>query len=833
MKSIINHPLPVYYVILLITILFSCKTDVSDISSDPIQAMYKFNVHDQMFDSDWRFYKGNAENAEQTDFDDASWRELDLPHDWSIEDLEPSGENYEGIDPKPVGPFDPESPGDISTGHTIGGTGWYRKHFKLAPQDMGKIVKITFDGVYMNADVWINGQHLGNHPYGYTAFTLDITPFLQWDGSANVLVVRVVNEGRNSRWYSGSGIYRHVWLSLTDPLHLDRWGLFITTPEISEEVSKIRLEASILNYYDHSVEFNIETKIIDPAGDLVANQMQSYESHSAGSETFIQDIIIHNPTLWSIDQPRLYLAQVSIILNGREVDQLSSTFGVRSIEFSTSEGFQLNGQTVLIKGGNMHHDNGPLGAAAIDRAEYRRVELMKSYGFNAIRTSHNPPSRQFLDACDQLGMLVMDEAFDQWRRPKNPNDYHRYFNEWWERDIEAMVLRDRNHPSVIIWSIGNEINERADSLGLFLTKVLKEKIRSLDSTRPVTAAICGFWDHPGRTWDETAAAFELLDIASYNYQWQQYEPDHETFPDRIILGTESVASEIYENWQLVKRYPWVIGDFVWTGMDYLGEAGIGNALLDGETKTWPWFNANCGDIDLCGFKKSQSYYRDVVWGLSSLEMAVHVPVPDGRKEIVSFWGWPNEEHHWNWSGQEGKMMQVSVYSSCDSVILELNGERYARVDFYDTMNYKSKVNIRYEPGELTAKGYSNGSIEEVKSLKTTGRPHAIRMTADRKNIRADRNDLAFITVEVIDASGNLVPDDASWIRFDIQGEGQLAGVGNGNPTDIKSFQKPECKVFKGRCVLILRPKDKSSGLIRLIASAEHLESSIVDIVLQN
>ena len=812
-----------------IFIIQACKQSEPAVSFDPIGEMYTNNIHEHLFDADWLFYKGEAADIEKPDFNDTGWRKLDLPHDWSIEDLDLPPENFENIDPKPIGPFSPESPGNISTGYTIGGIGWYRKHFKIQSQDVDHIVRIMFDGVYMNADFWINGQHLGNHPYGYTAFAFDITPYLRTDGGDNIIAVRVRNEGRNSRWYSGSGIYRHTWLSITNPLYFDRWGLYITTPEVSDLEARINLEAKVLNYFDQVKDFEIKVLIINPSGTETIKKEKPYTLNSAESKSFALDMMLKNPQLWSVDNPQLYLAKVFLLADGKIVDQLSTTFGIRTLDFSPDKGFQLNGEKVLIKGGNMHHDNGPLGSAAIDRAEYRRIELMKDFGFNAIRTSHNPPSRQFLDACDKLGMLVLDESFDQWQRPKNPNDYNLYFDGWWEKDIEAMVLRDRNHPSVIIWSIGNEINERADSSGLILTKVLKGKIKSLDTTRPVTAAICIFWDHPGKEWEDTAPAFELLDVAGYNYQWQHYKSDHELFPDRIMLGTESVARDVYENWELVEECDWVLGDFLWTGMDYLGEAGIGNALLDDEKKTWPWFNANCGDIDLCGFKKPQSYFRDVVWGISQLEIAVHAPIPQGRTEIVSFWGWPNEEQSWNWSGQEGKIMSVSIYTRCDSVILELNGKNTGSVTMLDSMKYQAKLPVVYQPGELRAKGYINGSVVEERSLKTTGPVAGIRMTADRTNIKADRNDLAYITVEIVDKNGIRIPDAKESVQFDIQGEGELAGIGNGNPIDIKSFKKPQCTTFRGRCLLIVRPYAETPGEILISAKTGNLQKETLTI----
>jgi beta-galactosidase len=817
------------FLLFLLPILLtgSCKTTNNKKEFDPIKAMYSVNIHDQLFDSGWRFHKGDANGADMPEFDDSKWRMLDVPHDWSIEDLNLEGATFPDVDPQPAGPFTPDSPGDISTGYVLGGIGWYRKTFHIEPEHFGRIVKITFDGVYMNADFWINGHHLGNHPYGYTAFSFDITPYLKQ--GENVLCVKVNNRRRNSRWYSGSGIYRHVWLSITDPLHINRSGLFVSTTEVDKNSSLISIGTTVINYYDHDKTFELETSIIDPSGKTILSNRMNYELGTGVMEESNHNYDIKDPHLWSLDSPNLYLAEVKLVLNGKIVDQLSTTFGIRSIRFSIDKGFELNGMIVLLKGGNMHHDNGPLGSAAIDRAEYRRVELMKKFGFNAIRTSHNPPSRQFLDACDKLGILVLDESFDQWQRPKNPEDYNLYFDDWWEKDIESMVKRDRNHPSIIIWSIGNEINERGDSSGLHLTKVLSDKVKSLDPTRPVTAGICDFWEFPGRPWKDTAPAFELLDIAGYNYQWQRYEKDHSNFPDRMIIGTESFALEAYDNWNMVKKHRWVMGDFLWTSMDYLGEAGIGNALLDGEEKTWPWFNAYCGDIDLCGFKKPQSYYRDIVWDISKLEIAVHKPIPVGRKEIVSRWGWPDELQSWNWAGYEGKLMKISVYTSCDSVVLALNKKKVKSIVMIDSMKFKSQVEVVFEPGDLSATGYINGKKICIRQLKTTGKVAGIRLIPDRTEILANRNDLAYITIEAIDESGLIVPDAEIVIDFEIQGAGELAGVGNGNPIDIKSFQQPLCKTFKGRCLLIVRPLEGKAGAILVTAKSTDIPDASINV----
>jgi len=808
---------PVTFLIFLAAIVFvSCSSSKTD-----------FTNREQDFDAGWKFNLGDVPGAESATFDDSQWRDLDLPHDWSIEDLPAAtGKNQ-------IGPFSEYSPGKGSTGNVMGGTGWYRKTFTLKKSSEGKQVQICFDGVYMESDVWINGEHLGFHPYGYTPFNYDLTKFLKPSGEKNTLAVKVNNPGKNSRWYSGSGIYRHVILQTTNQVNIPVWGTFITTPEVSAEKATVKINTTVSNENSKDGEFIITTRIISPEGSPLSTS-EARTSVKAGKKVEAEQVFeMKAPKLWSIDSPNLYTAVTEIRVNDKPVDQKTNTFGIRSIEFSAEKGFLLNGKRILLKGGCMHHDNGPLGSATIDRAEERRVELMKKFGFNAIRTSHNPPSSQFLDACDRLGVLVIDEAFDHWQRPKNPEDYHRYFDEWHQRDLEAMILRDRNHPSVILWSIGNEINERADSSGLKITKKLSAIIKNLDTTRPVTEAICEFWDNKGKPWEATIPAFELLDVGGYNYQWRKYESDHEKFPKRMMIGTESVAKEAFENWQMVEKHPYVLGDFVWTSMDYLGESGIGHSLVskggkDQFSPGWPWYNSYCGDIDICGFKKPQSYFRDVVWKISNLEMASHAPIPDGMKEIVSFWGWPDEVQSWNWAGQEGKKIQVNVYSNYPEVRLELNGKVIGSKSVSADTKLTASFELAYEAGELKAVALKDGKELETKVLKTTGKPTKIRLTADRSELKASRNDLSYVTVEILDEAGALVPDANLPVQFKVEGMGELAAVENGNPKDMKSFRKPQVNSFNGRCLVILRPTGVS-GEIKLKAESAGLEGTEITV----
>ena len=561
------------------------------------------------------------------------------------------------------------------------------------------------------------------------------------------------------------------------------------------------------------------------------------------------------------------------------------------MEVDAEHGLRLNGEVVKLKGGCLHHDNGLLGACAIDRAEERRVELMKAHGFNAIRTSHNPPSSAFLDACDRLGMLVMDEAFDQWERQKNAQDYHLYFADWWQRDLSAMVLRDRNHPSVIMWSIGNEIPERAQPRGVELAKQLTEYIKTLDPTRPVTAAINGFRGGG----EQLDPAFQYLDVGSYNYMQDAYEADHARQPKRVILGTESFPRQAFASWRPVEKFSYVIGDFVWTGMDHLGESAIGNAQLNtvgrgagagggmgmggvagpggapgqGErggqppagaaagpggrgtpaaagapgggmgammaggssiSLPFPWFNCYCGDIDLIGQPKPQWFHRRVIWGLSKLEMAVQRPVPQGRTETISAWGWSDEMRSWTWPGSEGRTVKVRVYSSGDQVRLLLNGKEVGVKPVSAETELQAEFDVQYAPGELKAVAFSSGRQIAELAFKTAGKPAQLRLRADRVSIRRNRNDLSYVTLEVLDQAGELVPDAVIPVNFSISGAAELAAVGTANPKDVQSFRNLRPKTFHGRCLAIARSKG-GAGAATIRAQADGLPAAsiVIDI----
>jgi beta-galactosidase len=772
-------------------------------------------------DKEWLFTNDSMTNAQEPAFDDAGWQKVELPHDWSISDLP---NQTEGII---VGPFNKRSPGFTQTGFTIGGTGWYRKKFTTEKDFQNKTVTLFFDGVYMNSDVWLNGHHLGNHPHGYTPFYYDLTAHLKPIGQENVLTVQVKNEGKNSRWYSGSGIYRHVWLTVTEPLHVAPWGVYITTQELSEKKASVSITSTINNKKSLSENSSLTTTIFSPNGKKVGQFTSKLMIAPNAIKSVEQNIKIENPLLWSVEAPHLYNALTEIKVGNKVVDKEVTTFGIRTIKVDAINGLTINGEKVLMKGGCIHHDNGPLGAVAIDRAEERKIEILKKNGFNAVRLSHNPPSTELLEACDRIGMLVIDEAFDMWELPKNPDDYHLYFKEWWKRDLQYMILRDRNHPSVIIWSIGNEISERADTSGLRITKQLAEEVHLLDPSRPVTAALCEYWEprNKNKQWGETSGAFELLDIGGYNYLWSLYEEDHRQFPKRVIMGTESLPKDAFVSWNMVEKLPFVIGDFVWTAVDYLGEASVGNSVYDTKGRKrpflgWPWYNAWCGDIDLIGQKKPQSYYRDVVWRNSPITMAVHEPIPEGMVENISRWGWPQEWQSWTWPGMEGKSLQVRVFSRAPMVRLLLNDEIIGEQKIADT-TITAVFEVPYRPGTLKAVNVENGKETAAFELKTAGAPQRIRLTADRNHIKASRNDLSYITVEVIDKDSQVVPNVEIPIQFSIEGVGEIAAVGNANPKDLASFHTMERKTFNGRCLAIVRPKG-NTGVIKLSATSNGL-----------
>ena len=776
------------------------------------------------FDSDWRFRLGGMQGAEGTDFNDATWRKLDLPHDWSIEDR-----------PGTKSPFSPSAISQVSEGFTTQGTGWYRKTFDVPLTDKDKQVIVQFDGVYMNADVYVNGHHVGNHPYGFTSFYYNITQHLKFGGK-NVIAVEVKNEGQNSRWYSGSGIYRHVWLKTFAPVHITQWGMYVTTPEVSESAAQINVTNELANDGDKEKAISVITKLISPHGNE-AGRTESKLIIAAGEKKELKtNTIIKSPELWSCEAPALYQVITEVYHDGNLINSEKNTFGVRKISFDATNGFQLNGKMVKLKGGCFHNDNGPLGAKAYDRAEERKVELLKASGFNAIRCSHNPPSPAFLDACDRLGMLVIDEAFDMWNYGKNPYDYHLYFKDWWQRDMESMITRDRNHPSIIMWSIGNEIPEKATELGEQTAKMLSQYVKRFDETRPVTAAVNDLNDNKD-------PFFSALDVCGYNYavggnhdKTDVYVHDHQRKPDRVMFATESYPMESFGSWMAVEDHPYVIGDFVWTALDYIGEASIGWLGYPQNGNFYPWNLAFCGDIDICGSKRPQSYYRDVLWRSKQLSVFVKPPVPSfkisSQTTSWSKWNWHNVVPEWNWSGYEKKPLAVNVYSSCEKVELFLNNKSLGMKPTNRSTEFMANWTVPYQAGELKAVGYTNDKIVNTSILRTAEKPVRIRLIADRTLLKADGQDLSYIKVELVDAKGNVDPKAENLIKFSVNGDASIVGVGNANPVSLESYQLQQRKAWKGRCLVIIKT-GKSSGKITLNVKCDNLKPAKIILISGN
>lgn len=768
----------------------------------------------QLFDSGWTFALGDHPEASEASFDDSSWRTLDLPHDWSIEGI-----------------TSPDAPSGNDGGYFPTGKGWYRKTFEIPSEYNGKLIGLYFEGVYMNAEVFINGKSLGTRPYGYSPFFHDITPYVNFGGK-NVIAVSVDNSlQKNCRWYTGSGIYRHVWLTVTDKVHVANWGTFVTTPEVSAGKATVQVATTLQNDSDTDRNIALQTCLMRD-GACHGTKKTDVLLPAGTSREIIQTMTVDSPALWSPETPELYTAICTVTGNGSTLDEVSQTFGIRSITYSAADGLRLNGKQIKLYGGCIHHDNGMLGTAAYDRAEARKAEMLKAAGFNAVRTSHNIPSEAFLDACDRIGLLVIDEAFDGWRDSKNTYDYSTLFDQWWKEDVSAMVLRDRNHPSVFCWSIGNEVIERKKLEVVTTASKLRNAIRELDSTRPVTSALAS-WDSDWEIYDPLAA---VHDIVGYNYMLFKAPSDHERVPERMMIQTESFPRSAFRTWEMVNDNSYIFGDFVWTAIDYLGESGIGRYYYDGEIEgehytqpQYPWHGAYCGDIDLTGWRKPISYYRQMLFNpAGKLHLAVREPDGYFGKINQTSWSvWPTWDS-WTWPGHEGKPVEVEIYSRYPSVRLYLNGRLVGEKPTTREQEFKAVFSVPYEAGTIRAVGVENGQEKEPMEISTAGEPYRIRLTPDRSTITADGQDLSFVTVEVIDREGRVVPDAAERITFTVKGEGKIVAVGNANLQDTDSYTGNSRMTWKGRAMVVVRSTSES-GTARLSASAPGLRSATVSI----
>jgi beta-galactosidase len=774
------------------------------------------------FDSYWKFHFGDINNGQEPALDDSQWRSLNLPHDWSIE-----------------GKFSKDNPATPSGGALPGGIGWYRKTFTISESDKGKIVSIDFDGVYRNSEVWINGHYLGKRPYGYSSFRYELTPYLKYGNDKNILAVKVDNSQQpNSRWYSGSGIYRNVWLVSTAKIFVDHWGTYITTPEVIDKSARVMTQTKVRNSTDQSQEINLKTTITDKEGKTVAYTESKEMVNTNSVKEIIQNLTVNNPKLWAIEDPALYKAVMTIESNGKVIDNYTTTFGIRTFYFDVAKGFFLNGKHIKIKGVCNHHDLGFLGAAVNKSAIKRQLTILKDMGVNGIRTSHNPPAPELLNLCDRMGFVVMDEAFDMWKKKKTDFDYSLDWDEWHKRDLQDMVLRDRNHPSVIIWSIGNEIVEQwdpNDSSGIIITKELTSLVKDLDKTRPVTSNL-----NDQDTTNPLIRA-NVLDLIGYSYGQNKYPDFPKTYPGKCFLGSETTSAlatrghydmpsdsirrwptrwdapftqgnpdntcSSYDNcsapwgstheetWKLMKKYDFLSGMFIWTGFDYLGEP---------TPYGWPSRSSYFGIVDLAGFPKDIYYMYQSEW---TDKPVLHV--------------FP----HWNW--KKGDTIDVWAYTNCKEVELYLNGI---------SLGTKSKVGddlhlmwrVPFSPGILKAVGRNDGKEILVSEVKTTGTPSKISLEADRKLIAADGSDLSYITVKILDNYDTMVPDADNLVHFEIAGEGKIAGVDNGSETSMESFKANFRNAFNGMCLVVIQSTDKS-GSITLKATSYGLKESEITI----
>jgi beta-galactosidase len=821
------------------------------------------------FDNDWCFLRSDQPDAERPELDDSAWRRIDLPHDWSIEDLpgapkttapwtppvatwtvarvpaQPStvpirtaswpNPSADGP-PLRVGPFDPNASASTwGTAWTVGGVGWYRKSFTapiLSAQDR---VEIRFDGAFGETEVWLNGTKLGSNVYGYGAFSFDITEHLR-SGWPNVVAVRVVNERETARWYSGSGLNRHVWLTVTGPVRIAPWGVAVTTPKIDSQGADVQIEVDLKSHLAEEIIVDVYARLRDATGQAVGEGHSRVLVHASAAGQGRVAVRIAEPKLWGPDHPHLYSADVSLVVQGRVIDSSSVRFGVRSVTVSATGGLTINGKPVKLKGACVHADHGILGAVAIDRAEVRKVELLKQYGYNAIRVGHHMFPPAFLDACDELGMLVVDEVFDVWELPKfRNNDYSKHFKQHWRNDLERMIRQDRNHPSIIFWSIGNEIPERIAPRGVEIAAELREAVLALDSSRLITAGVNG---PPG---SEGEPARRHLDVVGYNYMQKYLDGDHDAYPNVVYMLTEQWAKDIHDGWRKAQACPWFIGEFVWAGMEYLGEVGAGSSMLlpvgtpppasplPFTMFLWdyPAYLSGCGEIDILGRRKPQGLYRDVLWERSAIELLVQRPTPSGTYEWLSDWGWHDELESWTWNSQ-GQVLIVRAYTHGDEVRLILNGREIGRKPVTRADKLTAAFELPYEPGELAAIALRGGQEIGRKKLVTVGAPATVRLRAERTNIAATPNDLAYVFAEILDAQGRIVPDAAVPLTFSLEGPGRLRATGSANPRGLKSFSDPNCTTFHGEALAIVQATSRSGRAV-LRVSSPGLSSDSLDL----
>jgi beta-galactosidase len=751
----------------------------------------------QFFDADWRFVRGDVKSAQRLEFDDAQWRRLAVPHDWSIE-----------------GPYDRDAPTGRGGGYLPAGVGWYRKSFPLPAEDAGRRVFVDFDGVMAHSDVWINGQHLGRRPFGYASFRYDLTPHVKFgDGATNVIAVRVDNSRQPaSRWYAGAGIYRHVRLVTSDATHIDHQATFVTTPRVTPLEATLRI-ATAVKWVAPNVD--VKVSLQNPAGDEISRVVDAIESNARGgspeTRSAVEEFTVSQPELWSPDAPRLYTVVVEVRRDGKLVDSQRIPVGIRKIGFEAVTGFWLNGENMKLKGVCLHHDGGAVGAAVPKAVWRRRLERLKSLGVNAIRTAHNPPAPEFLDLCDELGFLVMHEVFDCWTVGKNnaQQGYQHDFREWWERDLRDAVLRDRNHPSIIIYSAGNEIrdNLRRPS-GFEQFKKMKAIYDELDGSRPVTMAVF----RPNQSGVYDSGFSELMDVVGQNYRENELVRAHRDKPTRKILGTENGHDR--NVWLMMRDNPFFSGQFLWTGIDYLGESD------------WPQISWAAAPIDRTGEIRPMGYQRQSWW---SEEPMVHIVRDEsasggasGRargSELVSHWT-PRDVDTYDEAS-------VQVYSNCDDVELVLNGESLGAKPV-PANAAPCEWRFPFELGVCEAIGRQGGEIVARHKLESAGDPARLTLTADRESASTDWDDVVHVEVEVVDEHGVRCPWDDSLLTFTLDGPGEIVAVDNGDPESHESYQGPKRRAYRGRALVIVR-RTMDEGGMTLVATADGLSAASVSV----
>ncbi|MER6007863.1 glycoside hydrolase family 2 TIM barrel-domain containing protein [Nonomuraea angiospora] len=776
------------------------------------------------------------------------WTEVTLPHDALI-----------------TAPRRADAPGGAAAGYFPGGTFEYRKDLVVEQSDQGRSFFLEFDGVYRDAMVYVNGALAGQHAFGYSRFTVRIDPYLRF-GAVNEIRVEC-RAHQDSRWYTGAGIYRDVRLIVKEPVHIAVDGVRITSSDIEPDRAIVEIAVEVVNAGGLTTTVELSSAVDEGRPEEVATASECCPVTLLPGERAVvrHRLYVEDPALWSVDTPFLYTARVRLHDAERVLDEYTGEFGIRRVQVDPCKGLRINGRTVKLRGACLHHDNGPLGAAAIRRAEERRVELLKAAGFNAIRSSHNPISSALLEACDRLGMLVMDETFDVWTSGKTDFDYAGDFAQWWERDVEALVAKDFNHPSVILYSIGNEIPETGTPFGGVWSRRIAEKIRSLDATRLITNGINGFvsvldmvvaqarqmasaqppsggvngmMTQAGAMMNQISASeevtrrteesFAVLDVAGLNYGDGRYELDRELFPQRVIVGTETFPSRIAHNWSLVMSNDHVIGDFTWTGWDYLGEAGLGAVGYAGlgvasAAQPYPWLAAWCGDIDIIGQRRPASYYREIVFGLRPTPyIAVRRPQHHGKTVLATPWSWSDAIASWTWEGFEGKPVHVEVYSDADEVELLLNGATVGRMTAGPSHEFRADFELVYEPGELVAIAYAGGREQGRCMLVSAADALVLDVRADRCRLSADTGDLAFVDIALADGAGNVHPGGDRLVTVSVDGSGTLQALGSADPASEESFSGPSRRTFDGRALAVIRPH--AAGDITVTVQAEGCET---------